>query len=161
LIWTFFHTHTSTFYTQFFVSGYRGKSQNRIMGDQPSAFALRPGRRVGPAGPFSPVPQPFMAGSTSFRSHKRVYHGQWANGGKGVKNRYLGLKFDIQGKVHFGWARLGYSASTRTFTLTGYAYETIPNKSIIAGKTRGRDETEDVSLGALAAGAPLRGRRQK
>jgi hypothetical protein len=33
------------------------------------------------------------------------FYGRWSNGGNGVKNRYLGLKFNISGKVHYGWAR--------------------------------------------------------
>jgi hypothetical protein len=33
---------------------------------------------------------------------------------------------------------------------TGYAYETIPNKPIITGRTHGRD---DATLGRLARGA--------
>jgi hypothetical protein len=39
--------------------------------------------------------------------------------------------------------------------LSGYAYETIPNKAIIAGKTIGRDviTVQPGSLGHLAAGA--------
>jgi hypothetical protein len=39
--------------------------------------------------------------------------------------------------------------------LTGYAYETIPNKPIITGKTKGPDAITLApgSLGALAAGA--------
>ncbi|MGC2767744.1 MAG: hypothetical protein WB607_19715, partial [Candidatus Acidiferrum sp.] len=58
---------------------------------------------------------------------------QWANGGEGLKNGYLGLKFMISGKVHFGWARVTITTSAKTFTatLTSYAYDTIPNKSII------------------------------
>jgi hypothetical protein len=41
-----------------------------------------------------------------------------------------------------------------TATLTGYAYETIPNKPIIAGKIEGPDEitVEPATLGHLAAG---------
>jgi hypothetical protein len=40
-------------------------------------------------------------------------------------------------------------------TLTGYAYETIPNKPIIAGKTKGPDviTLEPATLGHLAQGA--------
>ena len=39
-------------------------------------------------------------------------------------------------------------------TLTGYAYETIPNKPIIAGKTNGPDviTVEPTTLGSLALG---------
>jgi hypothetical protein len=41
-----------------------------------------------------------------------------------------------------------------TATLTGYAYETIPNKPIIAGETNGPDAftVQERSLGHLAAG---------
>ena len=68
--------------------------------------------------------------------------GSWVN----VKNRYLGLKFKIAGKTHYGWARLSVVVQglSITATLTGYAYETIPNEPIIAGKTKG---TDDVSIG--------------
>jgi hypothetical protein len=84
-----------------------------------------------------------------------------------VANRYLGLKFKIKGKTHYGWARLSVEASKRpyeiTAVLTGYAYETIPGKPIIAGATRGPDDAVQAAsinmpvpatLGALAMGAP-------
>jgi hypothetical protein len=78
--------------------------------------------------------------------------GEWLN----VRNRYVGLKFDIHGKSHFGWVRLSVAIKpTRvTATLTGYAYETVPHKPIIAGKTKGPDviTVQSGSLGALAAG---------
>jgi hypothetical protein len=82
--------------------------------------------------------------------------GPWFNGGKGVKNRYLGLKFKIKGKFHFGWARLTVKTTKNDFTatLTGYAYETIPGKAIIAGQTQGPDviTVPAGSLGRLALG---------
>src|SRR5271170_1038453 len=49
-----------------------------------------------------------------------------------VTNRYLGLKFKINNKVHYGWARLSVQFVGRiyvTTTLTGYAYETVPGQS--------------------------------
>ncbi len=66
--------------------------------------------------------------------------GPWLN----VKNRYLGLKFIIKGKDHFGWARL--TTTGRIALLTGYAYETIPNKPIIAGKTKGPERHHGSTL---------------
>jgi hypothetical protein len=78
--------------------------------------------------------------------------GQWQN----VQNKYLGLKFfGKSGKVHYGWARMSVSTKMGRATLTGYAYETIPNKAIITGKTKGPDviTVEPGTLGALAAGA--------
>jgi len=77
--------------------------------------------------------------------------GPWAN----VKNGYLGLKFSIQGKAHYGWARISIKDTGKGgITLTGYAYETIPNKPIITGKTKGPDVIADQpsSLGQLALG---------
>jgi hypothetical protein len=73
-------------------------------------------------------------------------YGKWIN----VNSRYLGLKFKIGRKTHYGWARLSVhnQVGKITATLTGYAYETIPNKVIIAGQTKG---PEDVVEGPDAA----------
>lgn len=89
--------------------------------------------------------------------------GQWLT----AKNRYLGLQFVIEGQVHYGWARLTVEPSNTGAgqiysTLTGYAYETVPNKPIITGKTKGPDvvtlppaKLESGTLGHLARGASL------
>ena len=82
--------------------------------------------------------------------------GQWAN----VKNKYLGLKFQINGQTHFGWARVTVRVFEDQFflgrvnaTLTGYAYETNPNTAIVAGDTGGTSTvTSKHSLGRLARG---------
>jgi len=84
-------------------------------------------------------------------------YGNWRN----VKNRYLGLTFYVDKKKHYGWARMSVKTISHeegiliTGILTGYAYETIPNKPIIAGKTRGPDviTIQDASLGHLTRGA--------
>ncbi len=68
-------------------------------------------------------------------------NGLWAN----VRNRYLGLRFKIDGKTHYGWARLSVKLGQRPFitaTLSGYAYETVPNRLIVAGQT-GEDAAVD------------------
>jgi hypothetical protein len=84
--------------------------------------------------------------------------GGWCNMGTG----YLGLKFKIGDGTHFGWARLyvncsyvHHGALSISATLTGYAYETIPYKGVIAGKIYRRDALtiQPNTLGALAAGA--------
>jgi len=82
--------------------------------------------------------------------------GPWMNGGKGVKDHYLGMKFKISGRFHFGWARITVATTQNAFTatLTGYAYETVPGRAIIAGKTKGPDVVvEPATLGHLAQGA--------
>lgn len=77
--------------------------------------------------------------------------GPWAGG---VKNRFLGFQFTVKGRTHFGWARLSVTPAPFTEMLTGYAYETIPNKPIVAGKKMGSEgaRLERASLGHLAKG---------
>jgi hypothetical protein len=119
--------------------------------------ALRPGVRINKSQQFAEGN--YMA-VVRFFSSKFIYAGPWANGGKGVTDRYLGLKFNIGSKIHFGWARLRVQVKKHAngspyffTTLTGYAYETIPNKPIIAGKTHGPDViVRHATLGELAAG---------
>ncbi len=67
--------------------------------------------------------------------------GPWRN----VRDRYLGVKFEIDGQTHYGWARIntmGFpepSTNARggtcvpSATLTGYAYESVPDMPIVAG----------------------------
>jgi hypothetical protein len=92
----------------------------------------------------------FQDGALASKS-SHGYTGNWFN----VRDRYLGLSFFVGGKKHYGWARLNVRTTKHPFTvtgtLTGYAYETTPNKPIIAGKTKGSEETG--TLGALARGA--------
>ena len=101
-----------------------------------------------------------MSGIQRPQTTRLFWYGQWANGGEGLKNGYLGLKFLLNGKVHYGWARVSLTVKNNWFntaTLTGYAFETIPNKSIIIGKTQGPDViVEPATLGHLAAGANAR-----
>jgi hypothetical protein len=138
------------------------QSKNQVWGGGGYASALKPGVRIGPEGKFSSGKKQ-MAWFTFYASSSNG-HGPWKN----VRDRYLGLKFVRHGKIHYGWARLSVSIKNGIEgTLTGYAYETIPNKPIIAGKTRGADDygeqpnsasltsptPEPVSLGRLALGS--------
>ena len=127
------------------------KGFRTLQGEVPWASALESGVPIGGRDYF---PGRGMAAVFATRGGGVYSVGSWVN----VKRRYLGLKFRIGGKVHYGWARLDVSAAhgNITATLTGYAYETIPNKAIIAGETKGTDDLvpESGSLGALAAGAP-------
>jgi hypothetical protein len=88
--------------------------------------------------------------STGNGCFSTYFVGHWVH----AQHRYLGLRFISGGKVHYGWARLNVDAGVGA-ELTGYAYETIPGKPIIAGRTKGPDvvTVEPASLGHLAQGA--------
>jgi hypothetical protein len=139
-----------------------GKIERAIKGKRNNSFwayALRDGAKIGGTKGFDGYFYALMAGYDNALTTTKF--GYWGNHGKGVKNRYLGLRFALNGKTHYAWARLNASLTPNngrvraTATLTGYAYETIPNKPIIAGKTHGEDviTLEPASLGHLARGA--------
>lgn len=79
--------------------------------------------------------------------------GTWPSGA----SRYLGLQFSVNGEAHFGWARLTVTCENLHViaTLTGYAYETVANKAIVAGETKGADEEVSAAL-EDADGGPTR-----
>ena len=149
--------------------------KNEVWGQvvrRPYASALHDQVRIGPKGRFLSNGRLLMAGVSGSTHIGGYYYGLWAGqpGHRTVKDRYLGLRFIIKGKTHFGWARLRVTSAPFpigiTATLTGYAYETIPNKSIGAGVTQGPEgnqpSTESfvapprqpVTLGLLALGSP-------
>jgi hypothetical protein len=134
----------------------------------PYASALVKGAKIGPsahfagAGGFAHIESSFFeycSGSDSQR-----LGGHW---GGNATNRYLGVKFLIRGKTHYGWIRLTVNfpsqfGAPRTATITGYAYETVANKRITAGSTSDAatrsemqqdSKSRQPSLGMLARGA--------
>lgn len=102
------------------------------------AGAKIPGKRLAPD--FAPIEV-----ANQFQG-KYSYRGVWED----VKNHYLGLKFQINGQTHYGWVRMSVQVQGASVTahVTGYAYESTPDKAIRAGD-RG-------TLGALARGVPAR-----
>lgn len=81
------------------------------------------------------------------------------------KNTYMGVEFTLNGETHYGWIRLNIKTTSNptgpqlTATITGYAYETIAGKPIVAGtaatasSASARQPHAGPSLGMLAAGA--------
>ncbi len=115
--------------------------KNRVWGAGHSASALPAGVRV------DPNPAKFRKGPVcSFLSVTsgpckdmltcRNFSGSTQCKGPfaGTTTAFLGLKFYIKEEIHFGWARLKFS--NHGLVLTGYAYETVPKKPIITGKTK-------------------------
>jgi hypothetical protein len=176
-------SYRSIFYAAAKLADVPAARSNRIVGHigllgKPYASALFAGLRVGPKGQFLPS-QAAMAESIFSTTGARprpatqgFCTGPWGN----VTSRYLGLKFLILGEVHFGWARLNVTCKRQfdiSAVLTGYAYETVPNRPIVTGKEKGTEENgvneqgatsekmnslQPASLGQLALGAS--GRRR-
>jgi hypothetical protein len=170
-------------FNRLFANGAFGNAVEGSVGKYNFTFAsaLKKGATVGPGQRFvssSHAAGEIMAGFSCTESGRCPWSGQWVN----VSSRYLGLRFQIDGKIHYGWARLSVQTegSQITAILTGYAYETIVGKAIRAGQSNGADDessslsppgsaldsavaaavepiahpTRRQSLGSLAAGAP-------
>jgi hypothetical protein len=145
-----------------------------VLGQSAYASPLMRGANIGPAAHFSPsstsvgVERGFHVGYPN----EKLY-GPW---GGNPKNRYLGVRFWIDGQIHYGWilfTMLTQPVGAWAPTITAYAYETEPNKPILAGTAE--KPTAEVqlpeniqnqggaSLGMLAAGThglPLWRRRE-
>ncbi|HTS38024.1 MAG TPA: hypothetical protein VMH04_20275 [Candidatus Solibacter sp.] len=171
LLRTTYYAGSSYFKVGLSASGVRnfsnmvaGKHISRSSYFVSAASALPAGAKIGPNREF-PVHHPFMAEELFEKNAGTSYYsdlGPWVRKGKGVTNKYLGLKFLIHGQVHYGWARVSVTVAHHrqygdvTATVTGYAYETTPNKPITAGHTTGADVITVFpgALGNLAQGKP-------
>jgi hypothetical protein len=131
------------------------------------AAALPEGITIG-AGRHFGVGSALMAGlvGTGCAGSSFAY-GNW----KGAHpHPYLAVKFsDSAGNVHYGWVRISVTqtdVSRFNATIEGYAYETVPNKTILSGAISGpvaclteSDRLQQpaapqaASLGTLALGA--------
>jgi hypothetical protein len=120
-------------------------------GVQGAGAALSAGQEIGPGQVFTSrglygEAMAFVERTSTF---SKIYSGgAWLN----VRNRYLGLKFQVNGKTHYGWARLSVKVTRANQTvvalLTGYAYETVPNQGLKAGQI-----SADTSALPLTEGA--------
>jgi hypothetical protein len=151
------------------ASGGRGVVGSFRIGDNRRyASALIRGAKIGPSANFASLyPGNRVEASYSISGGRLV--GKW---GGGAKNRYVGVRFLLQGGIHYGWIRLSVDTGTgrslnMSATITAYAYETVANTPVLAGtavsvaeKPKPEVQTpQDTSnqpgpsLGMLAAGA--------
>lgn len=116
------------------------------------ASRLMPLQSIGSRGLFGKMG--LMGKGYSFFSTR--FLGPWTSRGKG----FLGLKFEINGHIHYGWASIEYNSAGRVYqeTVTGYAYNTEPGVGLLAGQRHGAKAaagapSEPASLGVLALGS--------
>jgi len=129
----YFHycTHTDTYCRTSEALTAKLAGKNQAVYNVYGAVAMKPGMRIGPGNAFRGGADRMVYCNPVFSYPS----GSWVN----VKRRYVGIKFKIKGETHYGWARLSVQVAlplSITATLTGYAYETVPNKPIVAGKTK-------------------------
>jgi hypothetical protein len=125
-------------------------SDNAVVLDSPGspyAAALDFGALIGPNQPFGPGQAPkLMALAKNSTSQTK---GPWPG-----RDAYLGLRFDIAGSPHFGWAHFNVPGDVSQATIFGYAYCDEANTRIAAGQTGGACTVPEPSaVLLLAAGA--------
>lgn len=142
---------------------FRGLGQNGVLCSGSSGYpplALRPRYRIGPNevyGSFGRLATPAV--NVVDEPDETYVGGPFANAG----DRYLGLKFVLNGEAHYGWALLRVGAGivgkhpVIRATLLGYAYNTEVGKPIRAGQRGPEGKTAEAvtqagTLGMLALG---------
>ena len=144
-----------------------GPAGNQVIASGRFAAALPSSSEVGSGAHFLNGNRHFMVECLQSYNFQRI-RGPWRH----VQNRYLGLQFAINGETHFGWIRITSSHRNSCkfrLVVTGYAYETEPNKPIVTGQTSKANNTgslepeqpawegsaaQHATLGLLAQGAP-------
>jgi hypothetical protein len=151
-----FSSGRDDFYGTLNVGGDLPSNQAMISHQGGLVAALPRGAKIGPDGKFGPGH--YMAICDDF-SGSGFTSGNWVH----INNRYLGVKFQIDGEIHYGWVRMGTDCNSGT--ITGYAYETVANQRLRAGQGAADDQIDSgpaalqqltpkpATLGALAAGA--------
>ncbi len=141
-----------------------GKTNASVIPSNGSAAALAPGAVIGPGRKFKDVTvkRAQLVFAWSFESSSGLRASSARGNWKNTQSRFLGLKFQINGQTHYGWARLSVRYTGHnllTATLLGYAYETNADQAILAGQTAEGQKAEAIadkagSLAELALGAP-------
>lgn len=126
------------------------------------ASALLRSAKIGPSAHFSgavnksSIVGVFMEGNSCLYS-KCESDGNW---GGNHPNRFLGVRFTINGKIHYGWVRVTVTITTQNIlsaTITEYGYETIANKRLLAGVPSNQAEVSPANAGVSASKGPSLG----
>jgi hypothetical protein len=146
---------------KFFLKVVPAQGNTVVQGQQaPTASAVPAGVKIGPQEKFG-AGDLYLA-INSFNNGEARNSGTWRN----VGFAYVGLKFLINGQVHYGWARVkfpflggvDFPEGDYYPSIYGYAYESAPDTPIVTGQTSGSspratNAIAPASLGMLAAGA--------
>jgi len=53
----------------------------------------------------------------------------------GITDKYIGLRIQLSGQWHYGWAKVDVPSDASSFTIKSFAFNTVANQSINAGDT--------------------------
>jgi hypothetical protein len=70
-------------------------------------------------------------GTFNFQS---CYGGGGASNWCGVTDKYFGVRFQVDGNTHYGWARMDVSTSGDSYSVKEYAYNSVAGEAITAGQ---------------------------
>jgi hypothetical protein len=161
---------SSGFYTITQTWGITPQAGGEIVGVTPGAsfYASRllgPGVVVGPLSPFGgqggALLRKYMRSSPGFCTIYYCFtstwignYGFWTPSG----SAYIGVRFPIDGRIHYGWIRFSVYPSE----ITAYGYETEPDTPLIVPPASSDDTypntgQEDHSLGEASVGGPSLG----
>jgi hypothetical protein len=157
-------------FTDFFSGGLGFDGYGKLAASAYGAIAshaLPKGEIIDKAGTFKAGSQ--MMAYATYGSYEGAKHSHDQGAFTNVKNKYLGVRIQINGQMHEGWVRLTVSSSKQviTGTITGYAYDTVANETgLAAGQIGGEvgasvkaedrvfvDDGKAGTLGALASGS--------
>jgi hypothetical protein len=138
-------------------SGY-GNASNMFVGYDgailPYGSALAAGDEIGPDADF-------LSNSTSGGAqvnwgwiasiYSSITYGPFA----GTTDRYLGVQFDIDGAVHYGWARLDVEVGPISITIKDMAYNDVAGEAILAGAVTGINNLTDAQVNAYSYGSDI------
>ena len=148
-------TVTSGFYN-FLLINRNFNSQNAILGSVVNdafgtvryPFALDDNALISSANPN------WISDNFDMYINQRDYcylNSNWCDGLSKTTNKYLGLKFEFNGEIHYGWARLEVGTDPSDWILKDYAYNTIAGEPIEAGQqTLGIEESTFSKLKIVA-----------
>ena len=134
------------------VSAFQGNAVVGYTDGLRFAAALKREIHVGPRKKFVDGKLIFLWEATNSGGYTQS-GGQW----KYAHKHYLGVKFSINGNTHYGWVRINLSFCCNTFetVITGYAYETVPDRPIITERIKGPDDSgRNVSVNPATRGTP-------
>ncbi|MBK9732221.1 MAG: T9SS type A sorting domain-containing protein [Chitinophagaceae bacterium] len=120
------------------VDGFASNVNNEIAGTTGAGsyvypVAIQPGEKIGSDLEWHAYGSLFWVFGQHYTSGAGtpLQLGNWL----GETERFTGLRLGIDGHQYYGWLRMDVDSFANQFTIKDYAYQAIPDSSIIAGDT--------------------------